>query len=202
MDGMTKQHESVTVILREAAAGNPSASERLMPLVYDQLRAAARKCMAKERPEHTLSATALVHDAYLKLIGSEGIDWSGRAHFYSACAEAMQRILIDYARARGALKRGGGNERIAIDLDGLTGGRGPQGEPELDIVALCGAVDRLHASDERMAQVVRFKFFAGLEISEIALTLGVSERTVKQDWAFARAWLQRELRGKGEPGHG
>lgn len=161
--------------------------------------------MAAERAGHTLSATALVHEAFLKIHGERDVPWEGRGHFYAAAAEAMRRVLLDHAKARGRVKRGGGRARVnleavAITLDG-PGAETAEPEDGADCVALEEAICRLEERDPRVAQVVRLRFYAGLEIAQAALALGVSERTVKNDWAFARAWLERELAG-GEGGKG
>jgi len=187
----------ITLILQNAASGDVAAANRLIVAVYDQLRAAAQKQMAAERPGHTLSATALVHDAYIKLAGPRELPWQNRAHFYGAAAEAMRRILLDHAKSRGRKKRGGGrhaagldeNASLIADDDHNTGAD----ESSVDVAMLDDAITRLDQWDPRMAHIVRLKYYAGLEISQVALAVGVSERTVKTDWAFAKAWLQREL---------
>jgi RNA polymerase sigma-70 factor, ECF subfamily len=179
-----------------AANGDKSAADRLLPLVYDQLRRAAQLGLAGERAGYTLQATALVHEAYLKLVGPRDLPWQGRAHFYAAAAEAVRQVLLDHAKARGRLKRGGGLGRIDLDHTATLGGPAAENErPDReDFVALDDAIRRLAAKDPRMAEVVRLRFYAGLEIAQVAFVLGVSERTVKNDWAFAKAWLERELR--------
>jgi RNA polymerase sigma factor (TIGR02999 family) len=180
-----------------AASGDRTAADRLLPLVYEQLRRQAQLRLAGERAGHTLQATALVHEAYIKLVGPRDLPWQGRAHFYAAAADAMRQVLLDHAKARGRVKRGGGIERL--DLDEIATRGAPVAEDRRpdreDFVALDDAIRRLASRDPRMAEVVRLRFYAGLEISEVALVLGVSERTVKNDWAFARAWLERP----GEP---
>ena len=160
--------------------------------LYDDLRAAARRQMASERMGHTLSATALVHEAYLRLAGPRALPFEERAHFYTAAVEAMRRVLLDHARARGRLKRGGGRTQLSLDgpIDLAAVERGA------DFEALDEAVERLGEHDPRMAQIVRLRFLAGFTVTEVAGLIGVSERTVKADWAFARAWLTRQL----EPG--
>jgi len=174
---------------------------------YEQLRRAAERQLQGERPGHTLSATALVHEAYLRLAGPREVPWAGRAHYYAAAIEAMRRVLLDHARSRGRLKRGGrggdGGARpvLTVDLDAatVTAGFGSQaGEPGpsedlMDFLALDSALCRLEERDPRAAEVVRLKFYAGLENGQTAMVLGLSERTVKNDWAFARAWLRREV---------
>ncbi len=181
----------------------------LLPQVYDQLRRAAQQQMASERAGHTLSATALVHEAFLKLHSGREVPWQNRAHFYAAAAEAMRRILLDHAKARGRAKRGGGAARIDLDSGTiiLTADEAESDQAgAMDFLALDDAIRRLEARDPRTAEVVRLRFYAGLEIAQVALALGVSERTVKNDWAFARAWLQRALApgqdGQTETGYG
>lgn len=179
-----------------AANGDPAAAERLLPMVYEQLRRAAQLHLASERPGHTLQATALVHEAYLKLVGPREVPWAGRAHFYAAAAEAMRQVLLDHAKARLRVKRGGALRRIDLDHVATLGGpvaEDPAPDQE-EFVALDDALRRLASRDPRMAEVVRLRFYAGLEISQVALLLDVSERTVKNDWTFARAWLEREMR--------
>ncbi len=185
-------HESasgeVSRILRDAEGAGTVDMGALLTLVYDQLRAIAARKMARERRGHTLSPTALVNEAYLKLVGQEHLSWNGKAHFYAAAAESMRRILVDHARARGAAKRGGGAARIPVDLIDLAS-RDDAGE----ILAVDEAVSRLKEEDARLAEVVSLRFYAGLTEREIALAQGRSERTVRRDWLLARAWLQRAL---------
>ncbi len=186
---------TTTILLDERATAADRVAQ-LLPLVYEHLKAAARRHLAAERPGHTLSATALVHEAFLKLVGPRKIPWRNRAHFYAAAAEAMRQVLLDHARARGRIKRGGGLERRNLPLDeaatlATDRDSGPEG---VDIEALDDAMTRLAARDARVAAIVRLKYYAGLDTSQIALALEVSERTVKSDWAFAKAWLERELR--------
>jgi RNA polymerase sigma-70 factor, ECF subfamily len=179
-----------------AANGDRTAAEQLLPLVYEQLRKAAQVRLAGERAGHTLQATALVHEAYLKLVGLRDVPWHGRAHFYAAAAEAMRQVLLDHAKARRRVKRGGGLARIHLDDVATLGEPVAKDLPpdREDFVALDDAIRRLASRDPRMAEVVRLRFYAGLEISQVALVLDVSERTVKSDWAFARAWLEREMK--------
>ncbi len=170
------------------------AAEDLAPFVYAQLRAAAQNAMVKERSNHTLSATALVHEAYLKLVGPRELPWANRAHFYAAAAQAMRQILLDHARGKARVKHGGGVHQVDLDQGATisTGGS----EDSVDFVALDEAMSRLEERDARAAQVVRLRYYAGLTIQATALAMSVSERTVKEDWAFARAWLERELRAR------
>jgi RNA polymerase sigma factor (TIGR02999 family) len=180
--------DDVTRILEAAGQGDPHAAQKLLPMVYEQLRKAAQKQMAGERPDHTLQATALVHEAYLRLVGSHQTAWENRAHFYVAAAEAMRRILIEHARKRGRIKRGGDHERAPLSAAYLI----QEARPE-EIMSVDAAIRRLEGRDSRMARIVRLRFFAGLSVEETAEALGVSDRTVRREWALARAWLHREL---------
>jgi RNA polymerase sigma factor (TIGR02999 family) len=181
--------EAVTQLLHAAAGGNGEAPRRLLSLVYDQLHRIAAARMAGERAGHTLQATALVHQAYVRLLGKEGADWQGRAHFFRAAAEAMRKILIDHARARGALKRGGGRSALAV---GSVADLAAQDDPA-GILALDQAMERLESVDEQAAAVVRLRFYAGLNEESAAAALGISPRTARRDWAFARGWLRAAL---------
>lgn len=179
---------TITQVLRELAAGDKSAYDRLLPLVYDELREIARRELRRERPDHTLSATALVHEAYLRLVELNRIGWQGRSHFFGICAPIMRRVLISHARAHNAAKRGGGLSAVTLEnvLAAATA------RPE-ELVALDEALARLEAMSPRQARIVEARYFAGMEITEIAEALGVSPATVKRDWTAARAWLNREL---------
>ncbi len=185
---MTDSASQVTHLLGRASRGDGAAVEELLPLVYDQLRARAQKEMAAERPDHTLQPTALVHEAYLRLVGNQELSWQSRAHFYVAAAEAMRRILIEHARKRGRIKRGGDRKRVPLDVVDLA----ERADVE-EIVSLDDAVRRLEERDRRAADVVRLRFYVGLSEAEAAAALGVTSRTVRRDWALARAWLLREL---------
>jgi RNA polymerase sigma factor (TIGR02999 family) len=180
-----------TLLMLAAAEGDQSAAEQLLPLVYDQLRRAAQQRLASERADHTLSATALVHEAYLKLVGPRQVPWAGRGHFYAAAAQAMRRILIDHARSRGRIKRAGGGRHLSLDFRDVAE-LAVHGESD-EIIALDDAIRRLEAQRPRVARVVQFRFYAGLSVDATAEALGVSPRTVELDWAFARAWLYRQL---------
>lgn len=188
-----------TLLLRAAGEGDGDAANRLLPLVYDQLRRAAQREMTGERAGHTLSATALVHEAYLKLIGPREVPWAGRSHFYVAAAEAMRRILLDHAKARGREKRGGqgGVPPRRVEFASVAE-LAASGDFE-EIVSFDGALRRLEQQSADAARVVELRFFAGLSVEQTALALGVSDRTVNRLWTFARAWLHREL-GAGESG--
>jgi RNA polymerase sigma factor (TIGR02999 family) len=185
----TSTTTEVTRLLQAAADGNAQSSEELLALVYDQLRAIARQRMAGERASHTLQATALVHEAYIRLLGREGVRWNGRGHFFLAAAEAMRRILIDHARARNAGKRKG--ERAALDIVNVA-----EAVTETDlagVLALDDAMSRLEKLAPETAAIVRLRFYAGLSVEAVAEALGVSARTVKREWAFGRAWLRGTL---------
>lgn len=180
--------QPLTRILRDISPGDQNAGRRLLPLVYDQLRELARYRMALERKDHTLEATALVHEAYLRLVGEHEMPWASRAQFFRAAADAMRRILIEHARARGRAKRGGEARRLPLDLIDLAA------EADLsDILALDEAMTRLEQASPDVAEVVRLRFYAGLSEKETAQALGVSDRTVRREWTYARAWLVGQL---------
>ncbi len=176
------------------AAGDREAFHRLLPLVYEQLRKAAQLQMAGERSDHTLSATALVHEAYLKLAGPREVPWAGRGHFYAAAAEAMRRILLDHAKSKRRVKRSGGrpNPRITTDTQYEDLAALARRDSE-EIVRFEEALCRLEAESPDGAAVVRLRFFAGLNVEQTAAALGLSASTVDRRWAFARAWLYRRL---------
>ncbi len=176
-------------MLRAAEAGEPVEFAALLPLVYDHLRAIAARQMAGERRNHTLEPTALVHEAYLRLVGREPIAWSSKAHFYGAAAEAMRRILVDHARGRARLKRGGEARRVGANLLDLVS----QDDPGT-FLAVDEAICRLEEVDARAGSIVRLRLFAGLDVAETAQALGVPQRTVERDWAYARTFLFEELR--------
>lgn len=188
-----EQQLQMTQLLQNAQRGDAAASEKLLPLVYGQLRDLARQRMAAERAGHTLQATALVHEAYMRLVGGGAVQWSGRAHFFHAAAEAMRRILIEHGRQRQQIKRGGQMKRIPLSVVDLAA------ESDYEqIVALDEAVTRLEREQPDVAAVVRLRFYAGLSIEETAQTLGVSARSVNREWTYARAWLYRQLEGTAE----
>jgi RNA polymerase sigma factor (TIGR02999 family) len=173
-------------------AGRQAAAD-LLPLVYDELRRLARSRLARESAPQTLQATALVHEAWLRLVGEQDPGWKGRGHFFGAAARAMRHVLVDRARARGRDKRGGGMQRVTLDDAAVLGA-----DADVDILALDEALKHLQTHDARKAEVVSLRYFAGLELADIAAVLDVSLGTVKTDWAYARAWLHRELeRGAG-----
>jgi RNA polymerase sigma factor (TIGR02999 family) len=175
-------------LLEAAAAGDHQAAADLLPLVYDELRKLASSRMAAERPGHTLDATALVHEAYLRLVGDQHFD--GKAHFFAAAAEAMRRVLINHARERARLKRGGRRNRA--ELDRLTG---PATVTDDDLLELNDAIDRLATEFPIAAEVVKLRFFAGMTLRDVAEALGIPSRTADRHWSFARAWLADALAG-------
>ena len=186
----------VTQILSAIEQGDPSAAEKLLPLVYDELRKLAAQKMAQEKPGQTLQATALVHEAFVRLVGpAQGRQWDSRGHFFAAAAEAMRRILINRARDKQRLKHGGGRRRV--DLNQLATANDALDE---DLLALDEALERLAAEDAHCAQLVKLRFFAGLTADEASQALGVSRRTADRYWAYARAWLYKALRPIEEPG--
>lgn len=184
---MAPPTEDVTRILNELTAGDSAAASRLFPLVYEELRGLAGSYLAAERPDHTLQATALVHEAFLRLVGQEEARWESRAHFYRVAALAMRRVLVNHARDRGRLKRGGGAVRVSLD-----GAAEWQKAPE-ELLALDEALDRLGELDERKVQVVQLRYFGGFTVEQVGRILDVSPAQVKRDWTTARAFLLREL---------
>jgi RNA polymerase sigma factor (TIGR02999 family) len=190
---MQDLRRTVTCILNDLQAGQGEASNQLLPLVYDQLRAIAQQRMNEERAGHTLQATALVHEAYMRLVGDDDRSWADRSHFYAAAVEAMRRILIDHARRRGAVKRGGNWCRAAVNVASLAL------DENLDsFLALDDAILRLEEQDPVAAQVVRLRFYTGLSIEDTARILEVSPRTVKREWTYARTWLLHRLENEEE----
>jgi len=182
------QVQEVTRLLADLEVGRTQAAGALLPLVYDELRKMAAHRMAGERRDHTLQSTALVHEAYLRLVGQRDLNWSSRAHFFAAAAEAMRRILIEHARARQGPRRDGKLRKLPLDVVDLAAADDPD-----QILALDEAISRLEIQDADAGRVVRLRFYAGLSVEETAAAMGVSPRTVKREWAFARAFLFREL---------
>ena len=178
----------VTELLRAWCAGDRAALDRLVPLVSSELHDLAHRYMRREPSGHTLQTTALVNEAYLRLIDASKVQWQDRAHFFAISANLMRRILVDHARARGYKKRGGGATRSELDE-----GQIPTPEPGADVVALDEAIDALAAFDPQAARIVELRFFGGLNVEETAEVIGVSPRTIKREWAAARVWLLGEL---------
>lgn len=177
----------VTRLLHELQGGSESAADALVPLVYDELHQMAVQHMRRERDDHTLQPTALVHDAYMRLVDQRGAGWQNRAHFFGIASRAMRRILVDHARKRRAAKRDGG-QRVTLDASAMQAA-----EPSVDVLALDEALSKLAALDARQARVVELRFFGGLSVEETAEVLGISRATANRDWTFARAFLQREI---------
>jgi RNA polymerase sigma factor (TIGR02999 family) len=179
----------VTRLLQSIDQGDARASGELLPLVYEELRRLAARHMQGEASGHTLQATALVHEAWLRLVGMEPQGWKSRAHFFSAAAEAMRRILVDHARRKKSLKRGGGAEKVELD-EGLL----PFSVPSDELLAVHEALDRLAAEDSLAADLVKLRYFAGMTMEEAASALGLAVRTAERLWTYARVWLRREIR--------
>jgi RNA polymerase sigma factor (TIGR02999 family) len=183
----------VTRLLEELRSGDRAALDRMLPVVYAELRQIAARALQSERDNHTLQPTALVHEAYLRMVGGENVPWQNRAHFLGCAARVMRNILVDHARARRADKRGGGDARVTLtDALGLADAR------DVDLVALDDALTALAETDEQKCRIVELRYFGGLTEVEVAEVLGVSERTVRRGWTLAKAWLRREIeRGGG-----
>lgn len=179
----------VTRILEAIGDGDDRAADELMPLVYSQLKREAQRYMAAERSDHTFQATALVHEAYLRLVGERRIPWQNRAHFYAAAAEAMRRILLDHAKSRGREKRGGGRKRVPLSVADVA-----ESWNLAETMSLDESLRRLKDRDPNISRVVELRFFAGLSIEDTAEALGVSKATVKRRWEYGRTWLYRELK--------
>lgn len=188
------QAEDATVLMEAAAGGDREAANRLLPLVYEQLRRAAQLELAGERSGHTLSATALVHEAYLRLAGPREVPWAGRTHFYVAAAEAMRRVLLDHAKARGRLKRGGSGGAARAPMDFASVGELATSGNSEQIVSFDEALRRLETESPEAARVVQLRFYAGLSVEQTAQAMAISDRSVNRRWVFARAWLHRALR--------
>ena len=188
--------DDVTALLRAWGRGEQAALDELLPLVYADLRRQASRYLRAQRAGHTLQTTALVHEAYLRLVRQDGggADWQGRAHFFGVAARAMRSILVDHARARRAAKRGGGAQVISLGSPAAVAGGEGASESEVDVIALDQALARLAELDGRQAQVVELRYFGGLSIEETAQALGVSHATVEREWRTARLWLRRELK--------
>lgn len=185
---MTPQSEGITRLLQRMGKGDREAESRLVPLVYGELRRLARHYMRNERVSHTLQATALVHEAYLRLVDERQVNWQNRAHFLGVAAQVMRRILVDHARGLHRLKRGGEQRTVVLE-EAIVNLKAPSS----DLVALDQALTRLAELDPRQGRIVELRFFGGLTVEETAEVLGISPKTVKRDWSVARAWLYGEL---------
>ena len=189
--------QSVTELLIDWGHGNKNALDRLMPLVYEELRRLARHNLGLEKPGHTLQSTALVHEAYLKLVDQDRVQWQNRAQFFAVAAQLIRRILVDHARRRRAEKRGGETQKISLDESIAT-----KQHKDVDLVALDDALTDLSRLDSQQAQVIELRFFAGMTIAESAEVLGISPATVQRDWVTAKAWLFRQVSRRGEAARG
>ena len=185
---MPQTPQNVTQLLIGWSKGDKEALDTLVPLVYDELRRQASRYLRRERVGHTLQTTALIHEAYLRLIDQKNVHWQNRAHFFGIAAQLMRRILVDHARTKKRAKRGGSNIRVSFDEANVM----VQGQ-DLDIVALDEALERLAEIDEQQSRIVELRFFSGLTVEETAEVLGISPATVKRDWSMAKAWLHREI---------
>jgi RNA polymerase sigma factor (TIGR02999 family) len=184
----------LTQLLRRWKGGEPEALAELFPLVYDELRRLARGALSRERRDHTLQPTALVHEAFVRLVPQQKKEWKNREHFFAVCAGLMRQVLVDHARRRKARKRGSGEVRVALEVAGETASAPPSSAPEVDLLSLDRALDGLAAIDPRRARIVEMRYFAGMTVPEIGVALGCAEWDVKKDWKLAKAWLARELR--------
>lgn len=181
--------KDITLLLKEWSNGRREALDELMPFVYEELRRQASRYLRRERSGHTLQTTALINEVYLKLIGQNQVEWQNRAHFFAIAAQAMRRILVDYARERKREKRGGSAENLPIEEAIQVSSK----EKSVDLIALDEALDKLAKFDERQARIVELRYFSGLDIDETAEVLGVSNATVRRDWNMAKAWLYQRI---------
>ena len=186
---MPEPDGTVTLLLTQVRDGNQEAANQLIPLIYKELRQMAGACMRGERPGHTLQATALVNEAYMRMVGSRPVEWQNRAHFFAIAAHTMREVLLDYARRSRAAKRGGADAR-QVDLDEQF----PIASDKLEeVIAIDEALERLALIDPRQSRIVELRFFAGLNVEEAAEVMGVSPKTIKREWRSAKAWLHREM---------
>jgi RNA polymerase sigma factor (TIGR02999 family) len=185
-----KDAENITDLLVSCGRGDKESLDKLMPAVYDELRRQAARYLRREQPGHTLQTTALIHEAYVRLVDQRNVQWQNRAHFFGIAAQMMRRILVDHARRRKRAKRGGSDIKISLDDAAVA----VQGQ-DLDVVAVDEALTRLAKIDEQQSRVVELRFFSGLTVEETAEVMGISPATVKRDWSMAKAWLHRELSG-------
>ena len=192
MEGVPLQREEISELLKAWSGGDREAAERFMPLIYDELRRQAHRYLGRERPNHTLQTTALVHEAYLRLVDQQHVSWQNRAHFLGLAAQMMRRILVNYAVSRNREKRGGPNEIAELDEAMMIASDNTN---DVDVLALDQALTRLEELDERQARVIELRYFSGLSIEATAEVLGVSPATVKREWNMARTWLRAELSG-------
>jgi len=190
---MASSPDEITRMLIEWSNGEREALHKLIPLVYAEMRQIAGRVLRRERRDHTLQPTALVHEAYLRLVDQRNVNWQNRAHFFAIAAQAMRRIVVDHARRHNALKRGGDNLKVELEA-----ALALPGAKDLDVVKLDDALVALAAFDAQQSQIVELRFFGGLSIEETAEVIGISPATVKRDWSMAKAWLHREMHSGGE----
>jgi len=188
---VTKEGENITALLVGYGRGDKEALDKLMPIVYDELRRQAARYLRREQAGHTLQTTALIHEAYVRLVDQRNVQWQNRAHFFGIAAQMMRRILVDHARTKKRAKRGGSVIKVSLADATL-----PVNERDLDVVALDEALNRLAEIDEQQSRVVELRFFSGLTVEETAEVMHISPATVKRDWSMAKAWLHRELSGE------
>jgi len=184
-----EQEQNITILLREWSGGDREAMDGLLPLVYNELHKQARRYLRRERQDHTLQTTALIHEAYMKLIGQKNVEWESRNHFFAIAAKMMRRILVDHARTRHRDKRGGDDVKLQLDQAMNVA----VDEQNVDLIALDDALNRLEKLDPQQARVVELRYFSGLSLEETAEALNISRATAARDWAMAKAWLHREL---------
>ena len=186
----TPAPHDVTALLESWSNGDPDALQRLMPLVYDELHRLARNYLRRERPDHTLQSTALVHEAYMRMVNQKTVQWQNRAHFFGVAAQSIRHILVDHARRYQTAKRGSGAHKLALDE-----AAGVTERADIDLIALDDALNGLSAVDPQQGRIVELRFFGGLSIEETAAVLKISPATVKRDWIMAKAWLYQNLSG-------
>ena len=191
LSGVQEPPENITELLASYGRGNKESLDQLMPIVYDELRRQAARYLRREQVGHTLQTTALIHEAYVRLVDQRNMQWQNRAHFFGIAAQMMRRILVDHARSKKRVKRGGSEIRVSFE-DANVAAKGQ----DLDVVALDQALERLGQIDEQQSRVVELRFFSGLSVEETAEVMGISKATVKRDWSMAKAWLHRELSGE------
>jgi RNA polymerase sigma factor (TIGR02999 family) len=187
---VTEGGENITELLVGYGRGDKEALDKLMPIVYDELRRQAARYLRREQAGHTLQTTALIHEAYVRLVDQRNVQWQNRAHFFGIAAQMMRRILVDHARGKRRAKRGGSDVKVSLADTTI-----PVKERDLDVVSLDEALTRLAEIDEQQSKVVELRFFSGLTVEETAEVMGISPATVKRDWSMAKAWLHRELSG-------
>lgn len=188
---MQERPENITELLASYGRGDKESLDQLIPIVYDELRRQAARYLRREQAGHTLQTTALIHEAYVRLVDQRNMQWQNRAHFFGIAAQMMRRILVDHARSKKRAKRGGSDIRVSLG-DAEVAAK----DQELDVVALDRALERLARIDEQQSRVVELRFFSGLSVEETAEVMGISKSTVKRDWSMAKAWLHRELSGE------